>query len=196
MMPENSCRRGCSASLFMFIRVRRTDPNMPKSYHRERERAGRTARELRVRLDIGTRPVRIVDQNKTASARVRNRRGEPAPRPREGPLTELIAGTRPRPQERMLMPQRRPLPEPKIFRSRRVSRHSIDRQLPQSGALGNCRSCAFRRSKSTGLAANAIAPPPPAVARLHVAVTIMTGRSGNRCRKGRNRRVHRLQLGS
>ena len=81
---------------------------MPKSYHRERERAGRTARELRVRLDIGTRPVRIVDQNKTASARVRNRRGEPAPRPREGPLTELIAGTRPRPQERVLMPHSRP----------------------------------------------------------------------------------------
>ena len=52
--------------------------------------------------------MRIVDQNKTASARVRNRRGEPAPRPREGPLTELIAGTRPRPQERVLMPHSRP----------------------------------------------------------------------------------------
>src|SRR6516162_8736265 len=31
-----------------------------------------------------------------------------ARRPREGPLTEPIAGAQPRPQERVLMPQRRP----------------------------------------------------------------------------------------
>src|SRR6516162_10697881 len=50
-----------------------------------------------------------------------NRRVSPvAPRPREGPLTELIAGTQPRPQERELMSSRpedshlRALPDPYV----------------------------------------------------------------------------------
>jgi len=46
------------------------------------------------------------------STSVRNRRVSPvAPRPREGPLTEPIAGAQPRPQERVLMPHSRPCPD-------------------------------------------------------------------------------------
>src|SRR6516165_8483870 len=49
--------------------------------------------------------------------------------------------------------------DPKIDWRRWVSGHSVDRpQFPQCGALGSCRSCAFRYSKSTGLVRNSAAP--------------------------------------
>jgi len=61
-----------------------------------------------------------------------------------------------------------------------ASGYRLSGQFPQPGALGNCRNCALRCSKLTGLVRNSAAPYKVACRRssLPQAVTIMTGRSG------------------
>jgi len=60
----------------------------------------------------------------------------------------------------------------------------LPRRFVRSAEVGSWRSCSFRKSKSTGLVMNSAAPYSAARRRRSsspYAVTIITGRSGNRC---------------